>query len=1156
MLGRVGKVGRLGSIGGLEGIPAPDLQLNFDQASIGANAAPDDAIDFSRASQATFTDSDGLVKYAPHNLILQSEDFSTTWLTDGTVTTNTHTAPNGTTTADTVSGDGDSPRQTFTNFIVGSFLCFSLYFQSEDSTASHVRFRIGSNPGVSVDNLWVNVSTEQFGTVSSNFINPTITSVGNNWYRISAVLEVQSGTTNILWAFAGVTEDNSSTPSSDDLIVWGAQVSQHKFVPVGNPYIKTTSAAVYGARLDHEAGYFLSANQAQNLVTFSEQMDNSAWASNGSPTVTANNIASPDGTTTAEKIAGSGNSFDGIKQSIELNTSTSYAFSVHLKHGDTDKCRVGLFDGSAWVIFVDVAFSASGVPSTVTGAYSSVEYEDKGDGWYRVKITGTSSSTVSSHDYYIQPDRNGDTTFLYAWGAQLEVGSSVGTYVKTEGLPYYGGGATQNGLLIEEQRVNLIDHSVPDSNWTTARVTLTENDVLAPDGTTSATHVVENTATGNHNTSNSFAVSGNKTYCRSVFVKGDGSGRNVQIQTDSFANYVVGGSLLVDPDDGTIIQAPSLEHGVIDYGNGWFRIYLVSTTVASPASPLVFDLELNNSAQSYTGDGTSGLYLWGAQVEEGAFPTSYIPTSGSTVTRSADLATMGPVTGTNLLLQSEDLSTTWTTSELTVSANDIVAPDGLTTADKIVESTTASATHRITQDANPNLGDNEIYVYSAYLKADGRDRAILQMRDKSGSFPFARFDLASESITSIANGAISAKIQEVGNDWYRCSVTFDSQSGGSTVNMRITLVNEGNSSSYTGDGSSGMHVWGVQLEQAPTLITDAEDFSAADYSTTNLTVTTNQIAAPDGNTTADLVTENSVDGYHVLQNFSAGNFNGNVDVTVSVYIKANGRDKFRFQNDSPNSGKANFDLTAETATVVSGTAISASITDVGNDWYRCAATFRTAQSGATIGLKVLFYPDIQVSGGSYQGDGTSGAYFWGLQIEEGASATPYPPEPTKYLPTYASTDLPFVGYNLNEGTIVTQHSVLGYDIGYESILGIQDDSAPTNDFVGLIHNGPGAGFGRYYDVKVGNVRQASSPGGGTMPIGSFVKTGLAFKTDDFAFFKNGALDSTDNSGTIPSTVDEMTIGHRSIGANFISGIIKKITYHASRLKDDFVKRLS
>ena len=76
MLGRVGKVGRLGSIGGLEGIPAPDLQLNFDQASIGANAAPDDAIDFSRASQATFTDSDGLVKYAPHNLGLYSEDLS------------------------------------------------------------------------------------------------------------------------------------------------------------------------------------------------------------------------------------------------------------------------------------------------------------------------------------------------------------------------------------------------------------------------------------------------------------------------------------------------------------------------------------------------------------------------------------------------------------------------------------------------------------------------------------------------------------------------------------------------------------------------------------------------------------------------------------------------------------------------------------------------------------------------------------------------------------------------------------------------------------------------------------------------------------------------------------------------------------------------
>ena len=73
-------------------------------------------------------------------------------------------------------------------------------------------------------------------------------------------------------AYATSYTGSSGSPLS--IFAWGAQLSQHKFVPVGNPYIKTTTAAVYGARLDHEAGYFLSVNQAQNLVPYSEDFSN------------------------------------------------------------------------------------------------------------------------------------------------------------------------------------------------------------------------------------------------------------------------------------------------------------------------------------------------------------------------------------------------------------------------------------------------------------------------------------------------------------------------------------------------------------------------------------------------------------------------------------------------------------------------------------------------------------------------------------------------------------------------------------------------------------------------------------------------------------------------------------------------------------------
>jgi hypothetical protein len=81
-------------------------------------------------------------------------------------------------------------------------------------------------------------------------------------------------------------------------------------------------------------------------------------------------------------------------------------------------------------------------------------------------------------------------------------------------------------------------------------------------------------------------------------------------------------------------------------GNGWFRVSLTATAQASGTALLIY--YLSNAATTggltYTGDGTSGVYIWGAQLEAGAFATSYVSTTSAQVTRAADIATM---TGSN-----------------------------------------------------------------------------------------------------------------------------------------------------------------------------------------------------------------------------------------------------------------------------------------------------------------------------------------------------------------------------------------------------------------------------------------------------------------------------------------------------------------------------
>ena len=176
----------------------------------------------------------------------------------------------------------------------------------------------------------------------------------------------------------------------------------------------------------------------------------------------------------------------------------------------------------------------------------------------------------------------------------------------------------------------------------------------------------------------------------------------------------------------------------------------------------------------------------------------------------------------------------WNKTNATVSANVTTAPNGTTTADKIVENST-NANHYINQSVT---NTNGLLTYSIYAKASERTflyvNAFATIPNNFTYQPNAFFDLANGTIGTTSS--CNASIQSVGNGWYRCVIQCTSvfPSSSATVTFYNYTATANGINSYQGDGTSGIFVWGAQLvegvDQLPYFpTTDRLNFPRLDY---------------------------------------------------------------------------------------------------------------------------------------------------------------------------------------------------------------------------------------------------------------------------------------------------------------------------------------
>ena len=391
-----------------------------------------------------------------------------------------------------------------------------------------------------------------------------------------------------------------------------------------------------------------------NLALHSEDLTNAVYVIQNA-TISGNTTAAPDGTTTADTFnEGSITTAHRFYQQFTITANQDYGFSFFAKKNTLDIVRLVVNDLNENFRWFGAQFNLTSgtITATATGSAGGATYfngsiVDVGNGWYRCSINGTinattalcfvhssTSTAITSSDDRGGISYTGTSRTFFGWGFQLETGVtteyiptttaavSVGMTADVPRIDYTGGGC--GSLLLEKQSTNLVQYSeqLDNADWLKAdngsasTPVVTANYTTSPDGTQNADRV-QFSRTGTTDSDYSLVTSNlcnlNLTGTATIYAK------SLTSSTQNLLLYWGNG-------EGSVFQVTTQ----------WTRITLNNLSAATQR--ILFGTRGGTGNYYNGGDLSLDVAVWGGQVEQSSYPTSYIPTVASSVTRLADTA--------------------------------------------------------------------------------------------------------------------------------------------------------------------------------------------------------------------------------------------------------------------------------------------------------------------------------------------------------------------------------------------------------------------------------------------------------------------------------------------------------------------------------------